>query len=358
MPLSFSKLEKLLVKKGLIPKKYFSIDGYIVYMEIFNIKNSDCFMVYIQSKYDISIDEHENNVYKIKYVDITEDGHIPNDYAGEIDENAVEEEIDIETKNNQYEDITEQLEEKYNRPISLTNTKQANDTIKLKEVFRQLRRLKSCTKNIKYKFVIMFSDYLCCIRRDDTYECFYISKFEGIADKKMMISIDLETLYENIDCLSDDIKMVKDSIYHIIEKNHVRHTEKIQKLLDINSKLGVFCDSIAKKKSKYSSYLSKLEQLLTDINIAEEKNNSKLKSIESKYLNRSNMNSEIEKIHQIQKYNNEQHRINVIKQDLIRNILLVKAKKENLSLTIDSVMFDNIIMIDSITKNFLKVSVV
>jgi hypothetical protein len=101
MPLSFSKLEKLLVKKGLIPKKYFSIDGYIVYMEIFNIKNSDCFMVYIQSKYDISIDEHENNVYKIKYVDITEDGHIPNDYAGEIDENAVEEEIDIETKNNQ-----------------------------------------------------------------------------------------------------------------------------------------------------------------------------------------------------------------------------------------------------------------
>jgi hypothetical protein len=45
-----------------------------------------------------------------------------------------------------------------------------------------------------------------------------------------------------------------------------------------------------------------------------------------------------------------------LQQELIRNILLVKTKHENLSLRADNIMFDNIIMTDAILKNFVKLS--
>ena len=81
--------------------------------------------------------------------------------------------------------------------------------------------------------------------------------------------------------------------------------------------------------------------------------------IEDKYSGEASlksMHSDIEKTHQISKYENELSRINGVKQELIRNILIVKTKHENLSLRVDNIMFDNIIMIDAILKNFVKLS--
>ena len=53
MPLSLSKLEKLLSIKGLIATQFFTIDKICVYIEILAVSNADTFLLYIPSKYKI-----------------------------------------------------------------------------------------------------------------------------------------------------------------------------------------------------------------------------------------------------------------------------------------------------------------
>ena len=364
MTLSLNKLEKLLSKRGLIPKKYFTIDGLIIYIEILSIPNADSFMLYIPSKYDIAIGDGDD-VFKIRYVDITEDGNIPSDYAGEpdnfdLDKDYHGDDIDL-SPDAQHKNMEGYLEEKYNHPVFLKDDKNIKKDIgvQLREVFRQLRRLKFCTKNLKYKLAIIFNDYLCCIRRDDTYECLFVSSSGGSNERKLMVTIDLETLYEKIDSVSIDVKTIREGIYRVLDKNQGKHIQNMQKILEKKNSLVTFSDVILTKKAQYSKYLTNLEQMLSDVNHAEKKNVEKLMQIEDKYSGEASlksMHSDIEKTHQIAKYENELSRINGVKQELIRNILIVKTKHENLSLQVDNIMFDNIIMTDAILKNFVKLS--
>ena len=364
MPLSLNKLEKLLSGRGLIPKKYFVIKGVIVYMEVLSISNADTFMLYIPSKYEIDIGD-DNDVYKLKYIDITEDGHVPADYAGEpdnfeLDKNYDGEEIDLSPGIN-HKDIAGYLEEKYKHPVSLKDNKDdlGKNNIQLREVFRQLRRLKFCTQSIKYKIVIVSGSYLCCIRRDDTYECFFIQNFEESTERRLMVSIDLETLYEKINSVSIDIKTVRDGIYRVLDKNQVKHVRNIEKMLEHKNKITLFSDLVTKKKNKYSIALERLENLLIDLVSSEKKIIEKITDLENRYFGQASlkgMHVDIDKSNQISKYENELSRINVIKQELIRNILNVKTKHENLALRVDNIVFDNIIMIDAILKNFVKLS--
>jgi hypothetical protein len=337
--------------------------GFIVYIEVLSIENADSFMLYIPSKYEIAIGLGDD-VFKVKYIDVTEDGHIPGDYAGEPDNFDLDKEyecddIDLSPGLRSKGNLADHLEEKYNHPVSLKDNNKSDDIKQLREVFRQLRRLKFCTQSLKYKIAITFNNYLCCIRRDDTYECFFIHNFGGSSDKKLMITIDLETLYEKIDSVSIDIKTIREGIYRVLDKNQGKHIQNIHKLLEQKTVLTKFSNIVLRKKEQYSTYLKSLEQLLIDLTRAEKKIIDKLLEIEDKYSGQASLkglHSDIEKTHQIGKYETELSRINSIKQELIRNILIVKSKHENLSLRVDNIVFDNIIMIDAILKNFVKLS--
>ena len=356
MPLSFNKLEKLLTGRGLLPKKYFTIDNLIIYIEVLSLSNAGCFMLYIPSKYEIELSEGDD-VYKIKYVDVTEDGHISEDYAGESDVIKNYDGIELDSNENQT-DIQGYLEEKYKHPVSLKSGKN-KDVIKLREVFRQLRRLKFCTQSLKYKLAIVFDRHLCCIRRGDTYECFEIQEESLGEEKRLMVTIDLETLYEKINTVSVDIKTIRDGVCKVLDKNQNKHIRQIQKMLEQKNKLLVFAASVKEKKDKYSKALERLEKLLADLVIVEKKNMEKFVEEEEKFSRQTNlkgMNADIERSNQIYKFEAEVSRINSIKQELIRNILTARSKRENLCLSVDNIVFDNIVMIDAVIKNFAKLS--
>lgn len=362
MPLSINKLEKMLTENGLLPKKFFVIHSLCVYIEVLSISNADSFMLYIPSKYKISVDSHED-VYKVQYIDISEDGNIPDDYAGDLDNFDLEKQygeidIDVNLDNIRTNDIQGRLEESYKHPVSLKDIDK-KDKLHLREIFRQLRRLKFCVQNLKYKLCIMFKEYICCIRRDGTIEAFYIRNIRGVPERKLMISLDLETLYEKIDSVAVDIKTIREGIYHVLDKNQTRHIRNLHKMMEKKNDLATFSDIVLNKKTQYATYLQKLEQLLATLGESELNSIEKLMALEERYNtdpSLKGMHSDIEKTHQIAKYETELTRINVVKQELIRNILITKTKHENLALKVDKICFDNIIMIDAILKNFIILS--
>ena len=171
MTLSTAKLEKLLSLKGFIPNKYFVMHGICMYIEIISITNADIFLLYIPSKYKFTV-KKDRNVFKVKYVDIDgNENNTADDFAGELDEYSVENtyrEIDVGMipKSNG-DNIAPHLEENYKRAITLKDIS-SDDSREIKDIVRQLKRLRFCVQNVKYKISIVYKNYICSIKRDDS----------------------------------------------------------------------------------------------------------------------------------------------------------------------------------------------
>jgi hypothetical protein len=361
MSLSINKLDGLLASRGLVPKKYFSIKRSCVYIEVLSLATADRFMLYIPSKYDITLNGG-NDVYNLEYMEVTEDGNIPSDYAGEPDNFDLEKQydgIDLSIDpTDQTKDISASLEESYNHPVSLKDVSHTEKQ-RIREVFRQLRRLKFCVQSISYKLCIFYKCFLCCIRRDDTFEGFVAARYPGTPTMSLMVTLDLEALYGKLDSVSVDIATVREGVCRVLDRNYHRHTVNLGKMLSHKDTLTSSGDSVARKKAKYVSYLSRLSAMLATTNLAEEKQLEKLARIEEQYTAEASvkgLHSDIERSHQVAKCDGEIGKIGAVKEEIVRNIIGVRRKIEDLSLRADRICFDNSVMIDAIVKNFIQLS--
>lgn len=360
MSLSINKLEKILSDKGFLSKKFFTIDGMCIYIEVINLQNCDTFMLYIPSKYNIPVDR-KDNTFKVEYLDIDEEGNITSDYAGEPDnfelEKAYEEDIDLDSENANKKNMKEFLEEKYNHPVTLKDMTK-DDAKEIRQVFRQLKRLRFCVKNITYKLCIAFKNYLCCLRKDDTLEGFIVPKMIDTSNRKLYVKLDLETLYSNIATLGVDIKTVKEGVYKVLDKNQNRHKLNMQKLIDYSASISTISDVVLVKKEKFNEYLRSLEMMLEKLREQEKIIHQELTNAQTKYIGGSSgvksYHTDLEKSHVFSKHENELMQINMAKQEIMKNIMNIKSRHENMLLKSDKIFFDNIIMIDEVTKNLLS----
>lgn len=357
MPLSISKLEKLLSLKGFVPTRYFVIHEVIVYMEIISITDADTFLLYIPSKYKF-VAKKGSNVYKVKYVDIDEtEDNTADAFAGEPDEHEVEnsyEEIDINmsptVKGN---NIAPHLEENYKRAITLKDIS-TEDSKELKDIFRQLKRLRFCVQNVKYKIAIIYKHFLCSIKRDDSIECYAIKKYRGKDLKKLFVTADLELVYEKMDSLLLNMGTIRKGLYHILDKNHFTHSRTLQRLLEEKSNIVEFSDNAYAKKVKYEKHLKDASDMLDALNKSEKNIIGQIYEINEKYNNHGlkGLHNDIEKSHQVSKLNSELNDIQKIKEDLVKTIFELKAKREDTMLTVDKIMFDNSVMLECVLRNF------
>ena len=203
MTLSIQKLEKFLALKGFIPTKYFTINSTCVYIEIMSLENSDIFLLYIPSKYNFFVDK-DRNVYKMQYYDEKDiDENIENTYK----------EIDFigtpEIKNG---NIAFHLEENYKKSISIKDIA-TDDTKEVKNIINQIKRLKFCVQNVKYKIAISYKNFLFSIKRDDSIESYSISNYPMKNFKQLYITVDLELLYEKIESVILNMKTIREQYF-------------------------------------------------------------------------------------------------------------------------------------------------
>jgi hypothetical protein len=363
MPLSISKLEKLLSMKGFLPIRYFVMNKVIVYMEIISVTYADTFLLYIPSKYKFTAPD-SNNVFKIKYVDIDEKiDNTADDYAGLPDEHEVEnkyEEIDLKiTPTINDNNIGNHLEENYKRLITLKDIP-TDDNKELNDIIRQLKRLRFCVQNVKYKISIIYKNFLCSIKKDDSIECFSIEKYKGKSYKKLYITTDLELLYEKMDSLLFNITTIKDGLYHILDKNHLTHTRTLKNLLEEKNIILEFSSNSYSKKLKYEKYFKEANEMLSSINISEKNTLSRINEINEKYSNPKlvGLHNDIDKSHQLSRLNNELTDIQKIKEDIIKTIFDVKTTREDTMLNVDKIMFDNNVMIECVMRNFRELDII
>ena len=359
MPLSVNKLEKLLTSKGFIPNKYFTIDDCVVYIEVISVETADTFLLYIPSKYNFTIkDSHDRSIYKLSYFDLdNDDDNTADNYAGKLDEYEIENkynDINIGLSPQKGNNIETNLEEHYKREINLRDISESQNQ-KIKNIYRQLKRLRFCVKNVKYKVSIMYRNFILSIKRDDSIEIYSIAKFKGKNIHKMYVTLDLELLYEKLDSVVINIKSIQKGLYHILDKNHFKHTETLQQLLEDKIKIMSFSDTLYKKKVEYNNYIKDSEIILQTINESEQRILIKINNHNKNKVD-GGLSDDIQSSHTISLYNSELKDVLKIKEDMIKTIIELKNKKEDIILKVDKIMFDNNVMIECVIRNFSDLS--
>lgn len=351
MPLSVSKLQDFISSKGFVTNKFFTLNEYLFYVEIFCLKSADTFLLYIPSKYEIETKD-EKKCFKVKYIDMTNSDNLPDEYAGEPNntniQNAYGNNIHFYSDTDK---IEQQLENNYKHSISLKDIS-IEDTNDIKAIYRQLKRLKYSVQNIEYKLAVLYQNYLCTIRRDDSITCLSIKHFPRNPHKQLMIVTDLENFYEKFEKIPNEIKLVRQSIYHVLERNQTSHGQLINKIIENKKDINEIPALTEQKKLKYISLISQLEQMLEIVS------NSEIKILEELYnINNNitdNLQNDIQKIHRKTSLEKEIDNINSIKGSISKYINILRQKTENSILSIDKIMFDNTVMFDCMVKNFAK----
>jgi hypothetical protein len=307
-------------------------------------------MVSLPSKYkfDLSGDvdiRSGADVFRLKAVSTEERNDITDEYAGSPDNIDLEKkyaEVEMDTtlpfKNRGLKQVSmaERLIETYKRPISLKDLEK-QDTLDVKDIFRQLKRLKFCVQSIRYKLIIIFKSYLCVLNLDDSIECFYIRNFsQSHNSRNLLITCDLELMYEKMDTIEEDIRHVMSGIYKVLDKNQLAHSKNLQLLLEKRSDAAVSSEFIYRKKERMKNYMVSFENLLSSTVESENRVMEKLSQLKEK----RDKESSVKGLYNDIEYSHEKKRI----EDELAKI--------STCLTVDKILFDNIVMLDTIFENF------
>ena len=344
MKLSTDKLRSLLAKLGYVDVRYFAFEGFCFYIELLSLKTSELFLLYIPSKYKFRIDEG-GNVYKLKLlttgVDNTDEAEL-----------AYEEKIKLDPHKS--ENMDEHLETQYKHEINLKDVSK-DDLKQIDSIKKQLKRLKYCIQNIDYRIAITYKNYFCIVRRSDDIECYMIKRSPKGDNKKFYVTTDLEMLYNKADQIDHDITHIQFEMYKLLEKNQSLHSKVIDSILENKNNVLNVSNKMKQKREMYQSYTERLQNLLNDLIKTEEFKYGEIQALS--HNNPFNFDTNIELVNKKSKLESDIFEINEIKKDISRYLNYIKQERENILLSIDDILFDNTVMIDSMLKNFESLKV-
>jgi hypothetical protein len=353
MRLSLSKLERFLATKDFVIKAFFTIENNCSFIELVNVNTTDTLFIYINDNYEMDV-SNKQDVFKLKMIDTNSDefeDDIKDRYSGEPDNIDIEKEYEeLDISESKRDNMEEFLEDNYKKELSIRDINKA-DIIRLKEISRQLKRMRFCVQTIKYKLCILYKNYLSLINIDNEVELFQIKNYDGDDIRNLSVSIDLENLYTNISTVNLDIVNVRQGLYHIFDKNQKKHIANFDKMITEGQSIFIFIQQFNIKKNQYEEYLQKLYSMIDTINQNEKDKLEKIENIREDNDSKGGIHTDIQKSHSVFKYETELDEIKNTKNKIIRNIFNIRSKLDNMVLYTDKVFFDNLIMMDAIIKN-------
>lgn len=351
MSLHIEKLEELLGVNGYIPIKYFIIDGTCAYILVMSIKGIDTFLLYIPSKYKFKM-KSGHGKYKLKYIDVSDTSNfanLPDETKTEISYTLPDGEEIGNSMNGV--DLEKHLEENYNHPIVL-NEVTLKDHKEVNKLYRQLHRLRYSVKDISYKLSVFYKDYICTIRRDDSIDCFHISNYYGSEITQLSITVDLETLYENLPNLQKDLIAVRAGLFNVLNRNQVLNTRTLSKLIEDRKDIQAHSEKCRNVSESYTTDIDRFNEMLHRLVTREKSIIKSIYEINNSASTGGGIYKDIEKVHVKTTLEGQLEEINGHKKTIIETLLELKEKKENIILTLDRLLFDTSMMFDAISDSF------
>jgi hypothetical protein len=350
--LSFEKLTSLLSEHGFIPIRMFEKEDRLYMIQCISSKNARMFMLVIPKEYKIKV-ERDNEVVELKPLSFqdTKEKNLSKKYADEIDlfdfeANYPEITLPERTQEEQEDHIEEKLMESYKRPIFIRDLG-PDDVSVIKDMFRQVRRLRLSIQTTPYRLVIYYKRYICVLNKDDTIEGF-ISKTIEEPTRKVITTVTLDYFITNLEQIEDNIIRIEEGITKTIDKTIASTVDKYNNFLVLSKNNLKNITLVRLKKEQITKVITGLIQKLDSIKEQENMLKTKLKMMGKKDTSfYGDMNSVQGRQNIVKKL----EELYIDKTDILEQLIKNRELSSHITLMTDKILFDNIVMLNSIINN-------
>jgi hypothetical protein len=356
MSLSLEKLHRLLLEKKFVPINHFFYHGLCRYIEIVSSEHAEHFLLTISSRFEISLKEGDTG-YRLKNVPIDSSGRISEKYAqlpDNVEMSKLYDEIDlVKVESIDGSDIESKLLDGYRKNIPLNSVD--GNINSLKDNFQQLKRIGNCVTNLNYRAAIFNKVWLSVLNRDDDIECYIIKDYTPETVKKFIITVDLESFLQNFATVASDVEQINQGISRILDKNISTHTGHFYNTLQNSPALINIVQHVQNKRNRYNTMLINFIALM-------EGSKSKEKDLVSQLDNimlskrEGNIYSDMDKARLKGNIDRELDKVTKAREEILGNIMKIKERDRNLVLTVDKILFENVVMLSTINNNLLTLS--
>lgn len=341
MTISFEKVLEFIHSNQFVCNIFFVKDDLCCYIDAFSIELSENVIIYIPTKYQFKVPNFESRsrFYKFKIKTIKEydesDSEDEDDGDDEQSEIALQDNdeinVDIDSKN-----VEKNLNDRYKKSIKLRDLTD-KDVKEITAIKKQLRRLSFSTENLDYKFCILYKDIFATINRSNNMVFVKILNYPRTNNKKrFFIQTNLELLFEKKLKSHNDILNVRTGFHNLLKKNQVKHIDTLNKTMDEFKNVVTLQTDINTKIQKYDEFIAKFNNMNLNIEDAEKRIQTMM-SLEKS-------NPMYDKASQI-------NFLNMTKKDVNAYSILTKEKYDNVLLNIDTILFNNIVMLNNVCNN-------
>lgn len=357
MSLSVEKLINICASNGLIPIKYFVYKGDLLFLETISISKGLSLMINIPRKYHFDIsDLSSDEIYKIKKMRINRDFlYKPHKSPTKVDMQKIYSEIEVMKEfdpNIDTKELEEKLLESYRREISL-NSAESEDMGILKDIFRQIERLKLCVQGIEYKICIISKNYLCAIDEDNEISCYYIKHYSKGAYRKLFTSLDLNLIFENVENIESHIEQVLWGVDGILQKSRNLHYDKLLVMTETCKNIGEKIANIESERVQINSCIQNYQNLIQETLNREKIFEEKISNLRSG----DNLTNDLTVSRERSKLEKNISSLIDIRNDSMSKLIHLRDKWSDLGLKIDNVLFDNIVLINNILNNLKSLEI-
>jgi hypothetical protein len=358
MSLSIEKLINMCENSGLIPVKFFTYKGDLVFLQTLSLKKGYSFIINIPRKYHFDISKNNfNNVYKLKKLKIKPEEILHKHFSpNQLDSNEIYSEIqlikdfnpDIEDK-----DLEEKLLETYRKQIFLSNIKK-DEFATIKEIFKQIDRLKYCVQGIDYKVCIIYKNYLVNLSGNGEIDFFLIKDYDKGLYRKLLVSLDFNLLFDNIDRIEEHLTQVVNGFDSILLRSQQSHYNKFLLFMDTTKTIKQKIDEIYSTREKVRGLIKKYEYIIENCNYKQSYFYEKLKILQPS----DNMSSDLNYFKQKNELETNINKLDNIKSIASEKLVALRDKDSDNILQVDNILFDNIVMFNSILNNLKKLDII
>lgn len=361
MTLSIKKLNSLLNIKGLVPIRYYTLHSQYYIVDTVSIKNGESVLLYIPEKYkiDLSQDDEFLNSYlhfKIKTLPLKLSDNIVDKYGAHIDTDKYYKDIDLQESRTESKNIESMLQENYNHNIILGGEGDNKDLYNVRNIYKQLNRLKNCVKYVSYKLGIFTDKYICLTNEKNEVDCYYIKHHQSSKNPqtKLFVIISLETLIVSDSNIEHDVKTIYNGIQSLLEKNQEHHCHKFTQFLARKDEIYNGLQQLQYFKTRSNEMSDKYGKLLDTINKREQELQEKYESTARRFQNSKGITDDLAKNQALSTIEKELNEISERKDKTREKILELQDYISDVTLKVDEILFDNIVLLNTIHNNIDK----
>lgn len=353
MSLSLDKLKEFLKQNGYFINRYFIKNNFCSFIEIITEKSAHSILLNIPSKYNFQYMNEKEFVFNLKKIK-SKDRNDIEDYAF-ISETKIQETYnDVNIPHTFLPDdhtvpMSDHLNNTYKHHVILDELESKN-YVQVKNIFRQLKRLRYSVHGISHKVAIFHSMFLGYLDQNDAIHIYEIENTTRTSKRKISIVVDFDIFYDKITILEEEINTIVKSIYSILNKNQKTHTRNIHFIMNNKEEIVKQSEDIMKRKDEYLALIDKYKKLLDELQVHEKTKMFELGQLE--YNVSESFHSDMKRNYKKKMIETEIQKMQQTKSKLFNSIRELRELNEHITLSIDTILFDNIIMLDQIFNNF------